>query len=1004
MALSDNNKVNIYSSRERIRSELTDFIKRYSELEDVDLTKSSFVSYLIDVLSILTSNQIFYSSSIYREFFFTQARFPESVYNLANWIGYQPEPAEPSRVNVLFSFPTEFSTAEDNVRVSFPRGYQVKSGEIPFTLSVGNTDMMISSSDLPTDILTVDIIKNSSVIIKDSEGNTYPVQYNPENKNIQFILPFEQTDTVFESFIIPDDLEPYQFFDKEISFNGMYYDIEVFLLENTDGENLPGSLDEFEENSANYIQWFRSEGGIHTLDSNDPYYVWRPQRNKGTLVFGNGIIGKQPPSGSYVCVKIKTTQGYDGSIIQNQVSNADPLYYEQPGGTTRRLDFSVTNPSPSTRGSDDPTLPEIKSKAISNLKTRDKLVSNGDYEDFNLISPNVPIINTTPILKRSDLKVNDITLFASLLFHDTNNEPELVPTKNMNVGVPKLDPIDSRSTIIDRETGDEFQNIFSIQPDKETFSCTYEYIINEIDVGLESGERGITEFDRRSTITCNTATFKSEENKLVPGNYKLKIDINASTLQGDVSNAEGWDSKDNRPYFASLITGWDGTEYSYNIDSTSEYPIVKKEDNGQVSGFIFYLDTITKVPQGEAKFYFDIYGQFSDEELVEILNLDSISDSTNYSNIQKLRRYIATITVRKSLEYMMISQVTTNFSVNGTSLEPNKIYEDVNGNQWLVSSLADSLNSSKDIAKIIPYSATSKPEIGPWVSPFSDSTAIISSWEESEYNTVSDTSSQLISYIIHDVPTLYSNYLDVGKNPKKRRKDFEYYVLQNLINNFDVEQQKMATDFINVKPADTAGKLTNLKLNPSDRLVEQRSIPSDYNTSENIGKVYIVNGNEDIGIDNLIEKRHYFAKVSYSKTLLFSEPLIDQIIYVKDENKKYIFTGKKWTEPKFNIPLDVEAIIQKERSASISNEALIEKVKNQILEDFPHGFDKDIDRSKLIRTIRSVDGVIYCELKKPEINLKFNYSTRDLSMKELFNYTPQIVAITYDSINIRVRS
>jgi hypothetical protein len=49
--------VEIYSSREKIRNQLTEYVKKYLGLENVDLYKTSFVSYIIDMLSILSTNQ-----------------------------------------------------------------------------------------------------------------------------------------------------------------------------------------------------------------------------------------------------------------------------------------------------------------------------------------------------------------------------------------------------------------------------------------------------------------------------------------------------------------------------------------------------------------------------------------------------------------------------------------------------------------------------------------------------------------------------------------------------------------------------------------------------------------------------------------------------------------------------------------------------------------------------------------------------------------------------------
>lgn len=1016
MSLISGNKANIYTSRERIRSELSDLIKEYSDLEDVDLSKSSFVSYIIDVLSALSSNQLFYSSSIYREFFLTQAKFPDSVYNLANWIGYQPRNAIPATVSVLFSFPTNFMNS-DQAQIIIPENYQVWAGDTPFTISVGNTDMLIKNSD-ETNLypVTIQIIENTSATIKDSLGNTYPVQYNPENKDIQFILPFEQTDFSFESFMIPEDLEIYQFFDKEINFNGMYYDIDVYVLEDTEGEELPSTYEEFENllTKSEYSKWIRSQEGIHTLGESDPYYVWRPKTNKGTLLFGNGIIGRQPKAGSYVCVVMKTTKGYDGTIIANQIKNFQPLYYKQPGGEVRKLDFTVTNPIPSTKGQDEPTLPEVKSQAISNLRSREKFVSSDDFDDFNLISPDVPLINSKPILKRSDLKINEIVMFASLLFHNLDNEPELVPTKNMKIGIPDFSFIPSKSDISDKETNETFRTLFNIVPDSKTLTADYEYIIDEVDIGLESNEQ-LSKADRKATISCNTATFRTIEDIDIVSHYWLQVDINTNTLKNETMTIE--DLGDNRQYYLSVITNWDSVEYPF--DETNNVTIERVPPNtGQVVNFRFSLDSISKVPHGPVQFFFDIYGYFSTDELQEIFNPQTEQQLNSLSNIQPLRRYVATLTIREKLNNMMLSQISPNFSIYGNNLYSNKIYEDPNNNKWKILSADQTEESESElVSKIIPYDTTSNPEVGLWTEKYydetldswiSDSTTTIETIETEDYNDLFDTTS-IVPYVIHDVPVVLSDYFEVGSNEdaiEQRNRQFENSVIQNLINNFNVEEKRMATDFINVKTADTAGKLTNLNYNSPDRIVEQRSIPEDYQ----VGKQYIVNGNENIiPTDStseleLINKRHYIARISLTGEFIFIKPSEDDIVYVKNEDKKYIFTGKMWKIPEFNIPLEVEAEIQKDQNIAITNSALITNIKDELLKQFPHDFDKNIDKSELIKTIRSVDGVLYCNLIKPEVNLKFKYSVDDLTKKQLTDYTPQLVAITYDSITIKVNT
>ena len=103
MATTDKGTISnqIYSSRDEIRSQIIDQIQYYLELENVDLTKTSFLSFIVNLFSTLTSNILFYQSSVYREFFLTKAQLPESIYNLAAFLGYNGSLASFANVAVI---------------------------------------------------------------------------------------------------------------------------------------------------------------------------------------------------------------------------------------------------------------------------------------------------------------------------------------------------------------------------------------------------------------------------------------------------------------------------------------------------------------------------------------------------------------------------------------------------------------------------------------------------------------------------------------------------------------------------------------------------------------------------------------------------------------------------------------------------------------------------------------------------------------------------------------
>ena len=127
--LFEENSSEIFGSRDQIRNQLIEYTKQYLELGNVDLYKTSFLSYMINVMSVLSANHLFYTSTVYRELFLIYAQLQDSVYNLAQWIGYNPQKATPATVNVVFTMPLGFR--ENEVNFLIPSGFQAKAGDIP---------------------------------------------------------------------------------------------------------------------------------------------------------------------------------------------------------------------------------------------------------------------------------------------------------------------------------------------------------------------------------------------------------------------------------------------------------------------------------------------------------------------------------------------------------------------------------------------------------------------------------------------------------------------------------------------------------------------------------------------------------------------------------------------------------------------------------------------------------------------------------------------------------
>ena len=320
--MADQVSSQIYRSRDQIRNQIITLLKQYLELENVDLTKSSFLSFIVDVLSTLSSNLMFYQMSTYREFFLTKAQLPESIYNLAAFLGYSPSDATPSEVNVLFTIPFGF---EDSVTTfTIPENWKATAeGGIVF-------------STYYTTTITVTSNTNATVVVQ--EGNrSYNLPVTITDNNFLFILPLRQFENQEQEFQISDDLQQYQFVSIDVPFDGQISSIDVDIR--------PPSSTSYEQ--------YTEIASLFLMDQTTKGYVLRRTDTGVSLQFGNGLIGYQPEAGATVRVTLSLTNGSDGNVIAGSISSGDRIYNTTLAGVTEIVQYTLTNTAPAFNGDDE---------------------------------------------------------------------------------------------------------------------------------------------------------------------------------------------------------------------------------------------------------------------------------------------------------------------------------------------------------------------------------------------------------------------------------------------------------------------------------------------------------------------------------------------------------------------------------------------------------------------------------------------------------------------------
>jgi hypothetical protein len=525
-------------SRDETRTQVTTALQEYLELENVDLVKSSFLSYIVEIISTMVSNLLFYQISTYREFFLTKAQLPESVYNLAAFLGYEAGLASYSQVNVLFTMPLGF---EDPVAT--------------FTIPIGFVANADDGIQFTTDYLTtITVTGNASVKIIATEGNRIydiPVVISTATASFSFVLTMNQVTTETQEFQIDADLQTYQFFTLDVPFTGKLADAQVEVKQ---------------ANAAGYEIWTEISS-LYLMDQNTKGYVLTRNESGITLAFGNGIIGVQPPAGGTIKVNLILTEGEDGNIIAGSIRSADRIYYAANSGVTQIVQYEITNTSAAEGGSDEESIDEVRRNAITNLTALERTVTENDYINANIIIDNSPIAeNSLPVLKRSDIKVNEIMLFITLLFDN-----DIVPTRDAFSEFPLGTTSVARNTILNIN-GVQFYTLFDMTINVLNSVADYSYVL----FSFEQVPTLVTSFGSDYGMVADNLVIQRSGSEV-----EFELRYNTTESDSDTISAE----------MEILETGQ--TFSMTNLDGTA-------------SLFLLTISDYTIIPNGDLTYYFTL--------------------------------------------------------------------------------------------------------------------------------------------------------------------------------------------------------------------------------------------------------------------------------------------------------------------------------------------------------------------------------------------------------------
>jgi len=644
----------IYLSRDSIRELVSNEVKNYLELENVDLVKSSFLTFLVDTISTLTGNLLFYQLSTYREFFLTKAQLPESILNLSSFLGYNTKEAIPSTVNVLMTIPFGFD--DPITQFTIPEGFKFTAdGDVEFVTYYSTT---------------VEVVNNANVTIKVIEDNkrfNLPVDLSTES--FSFVLPLTQTKIIEQEFQIDTDIQQFQFVTLDVPITGEVAELQVNIQE-------PGS--------SGTTTWTEFDS-LFLMDPTDKGYVSRRTDTGRKLTFGNGLVGVQPVGGSTVYVTTLTTDGVEGNVIGGSIREGDRIYLTTLAGVTQIVEYEVINASSAYGGQDEESLEEIRRNSIAAIRSLERLVTEGDYKDINVVVPDVPFAqNSLPVLKRSDLQVNEIELFSALLFGTGTTEIEnLVPTRNAVFTVPQGTTRLFRNEII--TIGDsDYYNIFEIDIDTHNTVGIYEYIILAIDI-LPALETSFTstydiysdllEVERTGTQGIFKLHYKSTESDSELTTCEMVIQSSGSTRIMTNDSTAGYFTYTFDPY-TNIPAGEQTYEFTIRDPSNAEVALYSNKVTFRADLSTFMRSNVAidstniivyDVPVIEKEYYDGINQKtFESQVLQELTSAADLSDRrmlTDFSNI----KFTNTFGV---LNTMLLNQPTISSVIDIVPTEP----------------------------------------------------------------------------------------------------------------------------------------------------------------------------------------------------------------------------------------------------------------------------------------------------------------------------------------------
>jgi hypothetical protein len=338
--------------------------------------EGSGLNTLIDLLAYNTHHQAFYLNMVANEMFLDTAKLRENVVSKSKLLGYIPKSNKSSTAIVDLIFKVKVSVIND----------------------------MTSESVFINDVVT-DINGNPKKIINNkfpiNTTNVFTLNSNTGRGNVHYYTPKyvqyanRDKDIVYES---PHDYYVYRLSNMEL-VQGNYVE-EVFFINNEDVNQHNLISNQGIDTSSMVVTVSPSltsiESELYTLEhdnmkldsESNVYFLQESHNEQYEIYFGDGVLGKQPSTGSIVTV---TYVNCLGSISNNKSGN---MQWLTSPSMIPAQSISAKIDGKTWGGYDKDDIEMIKHAAPREFSTQRRAVTGEDYRQvLRQIYPNIDSIN-----------------------------------------------------------------------------------------------------------------------------------------------------------------------------------------------------------------------------------------------------------------------------------------------------------------------------------------------------------------------------------------------------------------------------------------------------------------------------------------------------------------------------------------------------------------------------------------------------------------------------------